>query len=175
MIAQELWHTLAALLLEGLEKARHIPGIIPGVGHDIGAFEVGLCLGVAAEFEERYVGAEPTDGVDGIGQIGPSTGAGDCSEKSEPDFCDVGFGGLIRSMPQRHVTDLMRHDSGELPFSFGCGDSSEVDEDEAAGKGEGIDLFASDYIELVVEFLAGGLGGELRLQDHECSQRCARH
>ncbi len=56
-----------------------------------------------------------------------------------------------------YVGDFVREDAGELGFSFGGLDGSQVDEDGAAGESEGVYVRAGDYVEGVRPFEAGGM------------------
>src|SRR5439155_17769105 len=57
MIAQPFRTARAALLLDRLEHVRHVDWVVAGARHDVGAFDVGVVLELAAEPEKR--GAEP--------------------------------------------------------------------------------------------------------------------
>src|SRR5438874_6720442 len=52
VIAQPLWSAGTALLFNRLEHVRHVTRVVPGARHDVGPFDVGLTLVLAAEPQE---------------------------------------------------------------------------------------------------------------------------
>ena len=150
VIAQELRTAATALLLDGLEHARHLARVVAGARHHLRTEEVGLALVFAAVLQE--VGAEPdlrSLGDDGTGAPADDGAKHLPGERAELEL--LALGRLRGAVPQHDVRELVRHDAGDLAFGGRRLNHPAVQEHRPARQRERIDLAKIDDVERVPE------------------------
>ena len=101
-------------------------------------------LVVAAELQEDRVQAEPADGLEDLAarpSVAPA--AEEAAQDSEAGLRGIRLRGLVRSVTQRDVRDLVGEDARELALVSSGLEEPAVDVEEATGKREGVDLLES--------------------------------
>src|SRR5262245_37435509 len=149
------------MLLEGFEEVGHVARVVSGFDHDPRAFQIGLFFGGAPVFQKEYVRAKPSDGADGLAQIGIFAGPGKGPQNTQPRLRQSRFRRLIRAVTQGYVRDLMRHDAGQFALVAGGRDRAGVDEQKSSGQGERVDLARRYDSKLIWEFFTGGFRRQL--------------
>jgi hypothetical protein len=143
MVAEPLWTTRAALLLDRLEHTGHLERVIPGRGHDVRSQQIGLAFELAAESQECRAEPELRALRHGAANLAADDGADDRTQQ-RPDLVFRRLAGLRRAVPQRDVAELVGHHAGDLALGVRGFDHPAIDVHRSARQGERVDLARID-------------------------------
>jgi hypothetical protein len=127
VVRKELRTASAALFFEFCKETRHFDGIVAGFRHYPCAKKVRICFSTAREFQQHRVGPQSDAKLRELAEH-RAVLAEHAAGQHDRKLYQIGLGGLIRAVPQRHVRDLMRQHAGELRLIISGDDQSGMNE-----------------------------------------------
>ena len=144
-----------------VEEAHHVRGRVAARGEDLRAADVRLRLELAAELQEQRVQADAADGVQDLRGVVADLAAEETAEDLQAGLGGVGLRGLVRSVTERGVRDLVREHARDLTFVPRVLDDAAVEIDVAARQRERVDVRCVHDAEAVLELRTARVRREL--------------
>ena len=157
MVAQKLWASRTAFLLQFREELCEGVRIESRVIHDVSAKKISFRFCLPAVVQKHGLHTESTDHG---GELTECAASQETAQNTQGELRHHLLAGLASAMSLDDVRNFVRHHAGQLGFVV-CGlDRTHIHIDRSSRESEGIDIFLIYHVKAIGPFLARRMGGE---------------